>query len=393
MGIIKPTTINQLKEIYAQFLLNKTNKVTKLAPGSHLNAHAFGVGKVGQKVLKDIAVLESQIFPESAFGEQLDELALRIGVPARFSELNSSTYILLLGTPATVYDSATLTFTGSHGIVFELVDGDATIPAQGFTYARVQSQTSGAAANVDPNTINIIQPSAPAGHDFITNEYVGMGGRDNEEDDLFRRRIRESVNILASGTLAKYEQVLFNENERVLRLFNGGTDSLGKFLFYVAPVDGGTFSVGEFDAMEAALLPFLSLVESGTGITLANITFVPVDVSMRLTLLDNFVADDVRKDMQVRMQRSLDYRRRLSGLDVESSDLLVIAKRTRGIKKLLDEFFFPDADISIEDGELPRIRSFSFFDLDGVLIASSAGDTPTNFPQQADYVFQQTLIA
>ena len=154
MGIIVPTPINKLKEIYSQFLLNKTNKVTKLAPGSHLNAHAFGVGKVGQKVIKDIAVLESQIFPESAFGEQLDELALRIGVPARFTELPASTYLLLQGTPATVYLAASLTFTGSHGIVFELVDGDATIPVQGFTYARVQSTTSGSTANVDPYTIN-----------------------------------------------------------------------------------------------------------------------------------------------------------------------------------------------------------------------------------------------
>jgi len=394
MGITKPTTINKLKEIYSQFLLNKTTKITKLAPGSVVNAHAFGVGKVGQKVLKDIAVLESQIFPESAFGVQLDDLALRIGVPARFSELPSSTYLLFMGDPGTFYDDATLTFTGSHGIVFELVDGPVTIPAQGFTYARVQSTTSGIAANVDPWTISTIIPSDPAGHDFLTNEYVGMGGQDNESDELFRNRIRESVNILASGTLAKYEQVLFNNNERVLRLLNGGTDTLGKYLFYVAPVDGGTFSIGEFDSMETDLIPFLSIVEQGTGIAFQNITFIPVDVSMRVQLFDNVEPDLVRKDIQVRMQRSLDYRRWEDGQDVEWDDLLIIAKRTKGVKNVLDEYFVPGTDIAIGDGELPRIRSFSLYDLTGTtLLSSSAGDTPTNFPQQDDYVLQQTLIA
>lgn len=393
MSITKPTSVNKLKEIVIQYMINKSSVLTKVAPGSGTNGVAFGIAKVGQILQSDIAVLESQLFPESSYGVLLDELALREGVPARFSELNSSTYLLLMGSPGTTYYSATHTFTGSHGIVFEL-DNDYTIPPQGFCYAKVQSTTSGEAANVDPWTINTVLPSAPVGHSFVTNEYVAMGGQDVESDDLFRKRIRESVNLLATGTLAKYEQVLKYANERVLRLFSGGTNTSGKYLFYVAPIDGGSFSAGEFAAMETALDPFLSLPVQATGIVLENITFVPVDVSLRVEIDSSYDLEAVRKDIQIRMQRSLDYRKWEDGQLVQWDDLLVIAKRTKGVKQVLDQFFTPSVDIEIADGELPRIRSFSMYDLSGTIpYSTSTGDTPTNFPQQDDYIYQQTLIA
>lgn len=391
--ITKITTINKLKEFYSELFLSITNNVTKISPGSTLNAHSFGVAKIAQKLQKDIAVLESQIFPDSATGEFLDSLASLIGVPPRFSETGSSTYLLLMGDVGTTYLQATHTFTGSHGIVFSL-EGDITIPTQGFTYAKVNTASTGETTNVDSWSINQIIPSDPIGHSFVVNEYKAMGGRDVESDDTFRRRIKESVNLLATGTLSKYEQSMIKNNNNVLRAFKGGFNTDGQLIIYVASMSGGAFSSSDLSDLEEAIFVDLSFTDQEQGIDLQNVTFKPIDVSMRIDISTNFLVEDVRKEMQIRMQRSLDYRYWDETKDrIEWDDLLVIAKRTRGVRVLLDNFFTPNSDISIVSGELPRIRSFSIYDLDGVLLDSSTGDTPTNFPNQSNYILQQTLIS
>ena len=109
--ITKPTSRKKLKELFLQLFLSSTDKVSKVAKGTVVDSTAHGISALSQRILKDIAVLESNIFPESAFGTFLDNIALRNGIPSRFTQLGSSTYIRLFGDVGTAYISGTHQFT------------------------------------------------------------------------------------------------------------------------------------------------------------------------------------------------------------------------------------------------------------------------------------------
>ena len=75
----KVSSITELKGIVTEFILNETNKLSKLSVGSIFNAVAYGIAKIGQKALREIAIVESQLFPEYAVGNTLDIVAKRYG--------------------------------------------------------------------------------------------------------------------------------------------------------------------------------------------------------------------------------------------------------------------------------------------------------------------------
>ena len=77
------TTIQNLKNLFIEIFINKTNKVTDITENSVLNGTAFGVAKVGQKAIKDILIIEAQIFPDTASGDYLDKAAALFGVSPR----------------------------------------------------------------------------------------------------------------------------------------------------------------------------------------------------------------------------------------------------------------------------------------------------------------------
>jgi len=390
--ITRPTTIAQLKQMFLELFLSKTTVVTKVSPTSLVNATGFGVAKLSQKILKDVAVLESNIFPEAAFGTTLDSVAKRYGVPARFGSAGSSTYVRLVGDVGTAYLLATHKFTGSHGIVFSLT-ANITIGTIGYTYAKVQSDTQGDDTNVDALTLTKITPSAPTGHLFVVNDYKAFGGRDAEDDRLFRQRIEEGANILAEGTLAKYEQVFMKINNDVLRIYKGGINSKGEILIYISTVNGTDLTTIKLKTISDKSDEFLSLSDQQSGLELKNITYLPIDVTMRMELESGAVADTVRKNMQVSMQKILDWRYWVDGSSVEWEDLLFVAKRTKDVKRVLDNFFFPDADIVVPDFNLPRIRSFAMLDINGAILSDTTGVlNPAFFPAQLDYSFQQTAL-
>ena len=81
------STVQELKDIILEILFTKTDKVSKVSNTSILNALAYGNAKVGQRALKDIALIESQLFPEYATGEYLDAVAARYGI---FTRLGSN---------------------------------------------------------------------------------------------------------------------------------------------------------------------------------------------------------------------------------------------------------------------------------------------------------------
>ena len=72
--ITKITTLDELKQIFIEILLNKTDKISDVSNESVLNGIAFGCAKLSQRLLTNQAVVESHIFPDTAYGEYLDAL-------------------------------------------------------------------------------------------------------------------------------------------------------------------------------------------------------------------------------------------------------------------------------------------------------------------------------
>ena len=206
------SNIEELKQIFAEGFFNKTDSVTKISDNSVLNGIAYGCSKIGQKALKDIALVESHILPDNAFGEHLDSIAERRGIAPRFLASESSTYLRLVADEGTQYQVATNSFVSNSGITFNL-ESDVTIGAIGYTYAKVRSQETGGRTNVDVLDINTVTP-VPTGHTYVINEAIAIGGRDVESDDLFRKRIKEGPNILAKNTLAYMAQVMNKINNK-----------------------------------------------------------------------------------------------------------------------------------------------------------------------------------
>ena len=218
--ITKITTIDELKQIFIEILLNKTDKVSDISDVSVLNGIAYGCAKMAQRLLTNQAVVEGHIFPDTAYGEYLDNIAEIKGIASRFTSFGSSTYVRVEADPGTFYSKSSVFFTSTAGIKFIPVE-DLTVDENGYGYIKVRSAQTGATSNVDALTINFCE-NAPIGHLACTNEYKATGGMDEEDDDTFRMRIKESVNQLARHTISYLEQVFMKINRKVLCIHKGG---------------------------------------------------------------------------------------------------------------------------------------------------------------------------
>ena len=390
--IIKPTTVQKLKSLYQDLFLSTTTKVTKISNGSVLDAHSQGVAKIAQKILKDVGLLEANIFADASSGDNLDGIAQRDGLPARFGALGSSTFVLLYGAAGTIYPSATVTFTSASGIAFDLAE-DTTLDANGYAYARITSQTTGADTNIDAHSITVIN-NAPVGHELMTNLFMGDGGRDAESDSVLRQRVKNFVNLLSVDTITKYEQVLIYTNNKVLRVLNGGLSVTGAVLLYVVSVNGVDFTGVELTALENALLPFMSASDQTTGVAIENLSAYYIDIDVSIETDGVRDVDLIRKDMQIAMVRSIDWRYYELRTVVDWEAFLIAAKQTQGVVRVLDESFSPRTDLYPPNFAMPRIRGFILRDENGNILSSNSGaDSPLYVPNNFDYIFQQTLIA
>ena len=101
--ITKITSVDELKQIFLEIFLNKTDKVSDISSDSVLNGIAYGCAKLAQRTLTNQAVIEGHIFPDTAYGEYLDQLADIRGIAPRFSTTSSSTYIRIVANEGTSY--------------------------------------------------------------------------------------------------------------------------------------------------------------------------------------------------------------------------------------------------------------------------------------------------
>lgn len=394
--ITKITTVEELKQIFTEALINNTDKVTKISDGSVLNGIAYGSAKLAQKVLKDVAIVEAHLFPDSAVGEYLDNIAKLRGVAPRLGQSKGSTYIRVVGTPGTTYIPNTHVFNGK-GENFDLVE-QVVIPDTGFTYAKVKSQSFGSNVNISALAINRVNP-IPAGHDYAINEFKVEGGRDFEDDDLFRRRIKEEVNVLAKSTISYLEQVLRKINPDVLRVKNLGLNNVGDVIIAVSTVSGAELTNSELQEITLKSEQFLSMNElkpnglNSYGIEFRNVSYFPIDVSFRADIDDSFDLEQVRKNIQIALNKVIDWRTWQDGSVIDWIDLINAVKGVRGVNRVLDNNFYPMTHTEVPRGYLPRMRGFTMMNLQGVIIKDLQGFLNPNFyPSIADLAYQATVL-
>ena len=387
-------TITNLKNLFIEMFLDKTAKVSNVADGSVVNATAFGVAKVAQKAMKDIAIKEAQIFPDTATGVYLDKAAALYGVSPRKGALGSSTYIRVSADPGTVYDT-TVTFVSKNGIRFQ-VDEPLTVGESGYGYVKVRSVNAGYTTNVAPNSITNVNPQ-PQGHIECTNEYYAIGGRDSEDDETFRIRIKNNLNVLSKNTVEYWTQVLNGIDDRVLKVMAAGLDEQGVYNLYIVSQNGIFFTEDELGTLLEQVQGYFSLSDlniegKAVGISLKNIDWFYVGsergLDFRVQLQPDYDVATVRQNIQVNLTKYLDFRFWTPGDVVEWDDLLDIVKKTEGVKYVPDEYFFPYYDQQVPANQLPRIRGFIMRDQDGnILYDSDSNLSPLFYPAESEDLF------
>ena len=394
--ITKIVPVSDLKQMFLEILLNKTDKISDISDDSVLNGIAYGCAKVGQRLLVNQGIVEGHLFPDTAYGQYLDNIASIRGVSPRFGACGSTTYVRVIAEPGTSYIMGVQKFTSTSGVTFELEESK-TVDKNGFAYIKVKSTQVGTSTNVDPVSINKVSPK-PNGHISVTNEYAATGGMDAESDALFRQRIKNSVNALSRGTIAFIEQVFMKINPRVLRVFKGGITSNGKINLIICSTNGASFNQNEFDLMISRSEEYLSLHDilrevNGYALNLVNVDWQYVDVSFRVELDPSYDVDVVRKNIQIQMNKLFDYRFWNQGDRIEWDDLLQVAKNTEGVRYIPDNYFYPQSDINVPSNKLPRIRGFIMYDLNGNIIESNNGlISDVYYPNSPNIDFQSSVV-
>lgn len=399
--ITKIIPIDTLKQMFVEILLNKTDKISDISNESVLNGIAYGCSKLAQRLLVNQGVVEGHLFPDTAYGDYLDNIAASRGIAPRFTSFGSTTYVRVQAAIGTTYSSGT-TFISSNGIQF-ISTSNYTVGRDGYGYIKVNSVQGGAASNVDALTINTIS-NPPVGHIACTNEYAATGGRDNESDDDFRIRIKASANQLARNTMAYLEQIFMKINSKVLRLHRGGVDENGRICLIVVSINGQDFTTAEFDEILSQSEEFLSLNElsrqtvSGFPISLVNPNWYPIDIDFRCDIDPAYDQASVRRNMQIAVSKLFDYRYWNTNGKVEWENILYAIRNTDGVRYVSDAFFLPKSDINMTNYRLPRVRGFIVRDMDGGVlsdnysITSQFDYTDYFFPNSPDANFQQSVI-
>jgi hypothetical protein len=378
-------TIANLKNLWIEMFLNKTDKVSNIADGSVLNAVAFGTAKVAQKAIKDIAIVEAQIFPTSATGTYLDKSAALFGVSPRKQALGSSTYIRVYAEPGTLYEVGT-TFISKNGIRF-IMDKPFTVDNSGYGYVSVRSVITGSATNVEANSITQVSPR-PLTHIECTNEYAAIGGRDYEDDETFRNRIINYNNRLSEETVESWTQIFQDLDDRILKVMNVGLGEDGKTHIYLVTQNGSFFTDDELEELLDKATPYFGLTElnlsgESIGIVLENAKWMYVGgeqgVDFRVELSPNTDIADARKNIQIAMTKYLDFRFWEAGKVVQWDDLLQVVKTAEGVKYVPDEYFFPYFDEEVPLNMLPRIKGFRMRDLEGNILYDSGSNLSNIF--------------
>jgi len=396
MLITRIISIRELKKLFIETFLNRTDKVTKVSDQSVMNGVAYGVAKIGQKTMKEISLIESHLFPDNAFNQHLDLVAQRLGISPRFAASSSCGYVRIVADPGTTYEEGTNILFG-QGLNFELTQ-DIIVGSIGYAYIKVRSESTGSKTNVPALTITSVNP-APSGHIAVLNEYEFTGGRSIESDQSFRIRIKNGANVASKGTLEYLTQIMLKFNSDILRVYSLGTNSQNQHVIAVSTQNGISFTQDELDQLLENITPYLSIglynavSTASVNVELVNVEYSFFDIDFRVELIQNANIDEARRNVQIALTKYLDHRFWKSGERVEWDDMLQIVKDDLQIKYVADSFFFPRIDLIVDPGKLPKVRGFIMRDLSGQIIQDTGGViSPIYYPTESDESFQTTVI-
>jgi uncharacterized phage protein gp47/JayE len=367
------TSIRELKTIFFEALFNTTSKVTKVSKTSVLNGTAYGITKIAQKSVKDIAVIESQLFPEFAAGQYLDNAARLWQGAERREATGSSTFVIVKASSGTLYAPGTHTFISDLGVEFDITS-QVVVGGLGYAYVKVRSVTTGLDTNVDALTINSVNP-IPDGHIDCTNEYRAIGGRDAESDEVLRERVTQAINIGSRDTLTYITEILRTFDPDVLKVINTGIDDNYTINLAVVRVNGADYTEVELTDLQQRLIPNLSLSDTlslfGGGVKLVNVDWFYINgttgVDFRVDISTNYDIDIVRRNIQVALTKLLDFRF-TTKTKILWDDILETVKDVEGVLFVPVEHFNPKLDQTIPSNQLPRIRAFKMRDLSGNIL-------------------------
>lgn len=395
--ITKVTPKSELKRILTEDFFNNQDKVTKLSDNSVINGHFSGIASLGHKTLKEIALVESNILPDDADSDGLDKIAAQRGIPQRFQNGQSVTYVRVVGDPGTVYNKSTHVAQSLSGLSFSLQE-NLTLNQHGYGYIKVKSQDVGKKTNVDALTITKISP-LPIGHKYITNEVKAEFGRDKETDEQFLKRIKEGPNILSRNTINYLTQAFNKINPNVLRVIYQGKSTNGNTLLAVLSQNGADFSQLELDEIKNKGAEWFSLLDSKTyeqnviKVDLKNVTYYPIDISFRCKLDESYNPDDIRREIQISLSKIYNPITWNNNRKIEWDDIFTTVKSADGMEYIADQYFYPRIDISVPKNTFPRMRGFQMLDLDGNIITDIQNNlNPFYYPAKVDFNFQKTVL-
>lgn len=371
-------TISLLKNLFVEIFLNKTDKVSDISDNSVLNATSFGVAKVGQKCLKELAVSSSKIFPDTASGTNLDISASLFGVTPRKGTTSSTTYVRVVGDKGTTYTQGVQVFGNTQGVRFG-VEQTTVIGDSGYAYVKVRSTQQGSFTNVDAFSINTVSP-APQGHYSCTNEYRATGGRDAETDEELRVRIKDNLNILSKSTRENILQVLQSFDARIIGVFNLGINEVGKLEVIIYTCDGSELTQDELSQLTEKAAPYFPLsdhpMDRGmVGVTISNVEYLPIGgnigLDFRFETTGELPISEVINNIQMAITDTTNFSKFEENGKVSRIDLYFAIRNARGVKTVPDEYFFPKVDIVAPKGKLPRVKKLIIRDLYGSELSNS----------------------
>lgn len=398
MSIIRQTSESELEALAIETAINSITGVTKITDHSVLRGLIRGNVRVAKMALKDMMLAVSRLYPDLAYDTTLDEVADDHGISARFGAAQSSTYVRIIADMGTIYQQGIHTVSDSKGNIFDL-DTDLTVGSKGYDYVKVRSQQSGLSTNVDSYTIINVSPE-PSGHIGVINEYGATGGRDEEDDDVFRQRIKEGPDIMARGTLAYLGQAFMRINPNVLRVIYEGVNEQGKVVLGILTVNGIDLTSDELNTLLQQGGQYLSITElapigtNSYGVTLKNVEYTAIDCDFRLDLFVGASFEETVKTIQQKFNAYADFRFWESSIDIIYwSDLLGIVKSIDSVRYVPDAYFNPRVDIKIANAKFPRFRGFLVRDLSGTVLLDQAGAlNPIFYPADPDVSFTASIL-
>ena len=384
-------TQEELNNAFSKVFLGVTDKVTKVSANSVLSGLTNAFSSLVQKSLKENALVESYLDPDQATGERLDQVALQRGLGGRQAvPLGSSVYLRLEADAGTQY-TTDHSFTGSHGVVFRLQE-NYTMNNRRFAYRLATTESTGEGTNVQPFTILQLQEMLE-GHVSVVNDVRAFGGRDAENDDQLRWRIRNYGNIAAISSIMKLSIFANSINNNVFRLFHLRNSVRGVVLGVITH-SGVPLSDEDLTSLREQLIEFSAINDS--TLELENTQPTALFISARVALSIEMNYEALLNRLQINFEDLFrGYLYSGVGQNIDPTTLQNILYRETAITSVSSTGFQPSNSFFVPVGIPLRLAGMELRSLEGDILTSTSQMTEeytTYYNQERSFVLTRNFL-